>query len=80
MGDGLGTIPSLGVAVVLLAVGVTWRMGLVESRLAGIEQSVDRQNADVIRLCVDVNRRRDDVRHLWDGVEAILLRLPAKVE
>ena len=62
----LGTILGLSIPVVLSVVGVAWRLGRVEGRLAGVERSVERLHADMDRL-------RDDVK-------TILLRLPAKVE
>ena len=69
----LGTILGLSIPVVLLVVGVAWRMGRVEGRLTGVEQSVE-------RLHVDIDRIRDDMNRLWDDVKAIFLRLPAKAE
>ena len=69
----LGTILGLSIPVVLSVVGVAWRMERVEGRLTGVERSVERLQADVGHL-------RDDVNRLREHVEAILLRLPAKVE
>ncbi len=62
----LGTILGLSIPVVLSVVGVAWRMGRVERRLAGVERSVERLQADIAGL-------REDVK-------VILLRLPAKAE
>ena len=62
----LGAILGLSIPVVLSVIGVAWRMGRVEGRLSGVEQSVERLQADIDGL-------REDVK-------VILLRLPAKVE
>ena len=68
-----GATLGLSTFVILSVVVVAWRMGRAEGRVAGVERSVERLQADVSGLCSDVNRLREDV-------EAILLRLPAKVE
>ena len=62
----LGAILGLSIPVVLSVIGVAWRMGRVEGRLSGVEQSVERLQADIDGL-------REDVK-------VILLRLPAKAE
>lgn len=62
----LGVILGLSAFVILSVVGLAWRLGRIEGRMAGLEQSVERLHADIDRL-------RDDVK-------AILLRLPAKPE
>ncbi|MYB75894.1 MAG: hypothetical protein F4X83_02105 [Chloroflexi bacterium] len=62
----LGTILGLNAFVILSVVGLAWCVGRVEGRLIGVERSVE-------RLQTDMGRLREDV-------EAILLRLPAKVE
>ena len=46
----LGTILGLSIPVVLSVVGVAWRMGRVEGRMAGVEQSVERLHVDIDRL------------------------------
>ena len=72
MTDELGTILGLTIPVVLSVVGIEWRMGRVDGRLAGIERSVERVQVDAGRLRRDVNGLRDDV-------EVILLRSSARV-
>lgn len=43
----LGTILGLSIPLVLSVIGVAWRMGRVEGRMSGIEQSVERLQADI---------------------------------
>ncbi len=62
----LGTILGLNIPVLLVVIGVAWRMGRVEGRLTGVERSVERLHAEMDRL-------REDVK-------TILLRLPPKPE
>ena len=76
----LGTILGLSIPVILSVVGAAWRMGRVEGRLSGVEQSVERLHLDVDRLRDDMNRLRDDIDGLREDVKAILLRLPPKAE
>ena len=76
----LGTILGLSIPVVLSVVGVAWRMGRIEGRIAGVEQSVERLHVDIDRLREDMNRLRDDMDRMREDVKAILLRLPAQSE
>ena len=76
----LGTILGLSIPVVLSVVGVAWRMGRVEGRMAGVEQSVERLHVDIDRLREDMNVCGDDMDRMREDVKAILLRLPAQSE
>ena len=69
----LGTILGPSISVVLSVIGVAWRMGRVEGRLSGVEQSVERLQPGIGRLCDDIDGLRDDAK-------AILLCLPAKLD
>ncbi len=43
----LGTTVGLSIPVVLSIVGVAWRVGRVEGRMAGVDRSVERLQVDV---------------------------------
>ena len=63
----------LSIFVIFSIVVVAWRMGRVEGRVAGVERSVERLQADVGRLRGGMNGLREDVK-------VILLRLTEKSE